>query len=405
MNEATLYQISASTGKGKIWKIRVEDKGTQSEIVIRSGAFNFETLEEGKLITNTAIVSVGKNIGKANETTHYTQAVSEAKAKIELKLREGYDPDPVKASASSSAMLGSGIPKPMLAQKHDPTGIQSSSKTLRQMKLEGKKIIVQPKLDGCRCIVEVKNGRATAYTRKGDVMVIQLDHILNSLVKTVAQSSFDTLIIDGELYCDPETMSFNELNGLIKKQSATTDQLERRKLIKYHIYDVMLAQGYEKRIKIIANFASEHVQVIESKEIIATDSNIQIELERWLELGYEGLMIRQLGMPYENKRSWQLVKVKIFSDEEFELVDVEKDVRGDWVGAFIMKMNTPSKDRDGKPITTFKAGVSGLTQEEGKEIVRNKSQYIGKRATVEYFGLSEYKVPRFPKLKAFRDSM
>ncbi len=409
MNEKVLYQRSASTGKGKVWKIRVDDKGTQSEIVIRSGAFNFETGEEGKLITNTAIVSTGKNIGKANETSHYTQAVSEAESRIKSQLRDGYTDDVEKAKGSSSATLGSGIPKPMLAQKYHPTGAQNSSKTLKQMKIEGKKIIVQPKLDGNRCIVVVRKNGAVAYTRKGDVMPVQLGHILDSLVETLNQSAFEELIVDGELYCDPSVMSFNVLNGLIKKQSATVEQQEQRKNIKFHIYDVMLNVGYEKRVQIIANFASEHVHVVESKEIIATDENIQTELERWLEQGYEGLMIRVLGIGYENKRSWQLVKVKLFEDREFTLIGFEEDKRGGFVAGFIfdlpkellVKLGKPLVDRDGKPIVDFKAGTSGQTVEDRTYMLQHPEEFLGKIGTVEYFGW-DYR-PRFGKFKGLRE--
>ena len=409
MNEVILYQKSASTGKGKVWKIRVDDKGTQSEIVIRSGAFDFETLQEGKLITNTAIVSTGKNIGKANETTHYTQAVSEAQAKVELKIREGYTDDKEKAKGSSSAILGSGIPKPMLAQKYHPTGAQSSSKTLEQMKIKGKKIIVQPKLDGNRCMIKVMNGMATMYTRKGDVMPVQLDHIqadvLDKFHTSGLSGEYAELIIDGELYCDPTVMSFNELNGLIKKQSASDEQIERRKLIKYHIYDVMVDEGYEKRVKIVKKFASENVQVVESKEIIATDENIQVELEHWLALGYEGLMIRVLGKGYENKRSWQLVKVKIFEDAEFKLVDFEEDVRGGFVGTFVLELPAPVTDRDGKIVTTFRAGASGQSVEDRAYMLQHPAEFLGKQATVEFFGRSEYGIPRFGKFRGVRDDI
>jgi len=406
MNEVVLYQISASTGKGKIWKIRVEDKGTQSEIIIRSGAVDINTQTEGKLITNTAIVSTGKNIGKINETTHYTQAVNEAQAKIELKRREGYTDD--LSQITSSAVLGSGIPKPMLANKYHPTGAQNSSKTLKQMKIEGKRIIVQPKLDGNRCIVHIKDGKAVAYTRKGDVMPVQLKHILDSLIETLAQSSMTELIVDGELYCDPAVMSFNILNGLIKKQSASAEQQELRKQIKFHIYDVMLNVGYEKRVQIIANFASEHVHVVESKEIIATDENIQVELERWIELGYEGLMIRVLGIPYENKRSWQLVKVKLFEDREFTLIGFEEDVRGGFVGTFVfdlpkellIELGKPLVDAQGKPIVDFKAGTSGQTVEDRTYMLQNPDKFLGKVGTVEYFGW-DYR-PRFGKFKGLR---
>ncbi len=412
MNETVLYQISASTGKGMVWKINVKNEGTWSEIVIRSGAFDLATQTEGKLITNTAIVSEGKNLGKSNETTHNEQAHSEAKAKIELKLREGYVDDPSKVT--SSAVLGSGIPKPMLAQKYHPTGAQNSSKTLKQMKLEGKKIIVEPKLDGNRCMIKILNGQASMYTRKGDLMPVQLGHITSEVLDSFQQLNFDEeqyseLIVDGELYCDPTVMSFNVLNGLIKRQKATPEQEKQRELIKFHIYDVMLDVGYEERIKIVEKFASDSVQVIEYKEIVATDANIKVELERWLEQGYEGLMIRVLGIGYDNKRSWQLVKVKLFEDREFKLIGFEEDVRGGFVGTFILdlprklliELGKPLVDRDGKPIVDFKAGTSGQTVEDREYMLKHPAEFLGKMATVEYFGW-DYR-PRFGKFKGVRN--
>jgi ATP-dependent DNA ligase len=408
--ETILYQKSASTGKGKIWIIGVDDKGTQSEIVIQSGQVDLDTLVRGKLVKNTAIVSVGKNIGKSNETTHYTQAVSEAQSKVDAQLRAGYVTDPQEAKKSSSSTLGSGVKQPMLAQKYHPTGAQKSSKTLKQMKIEGKKIIVQPKLDGNRCTIVVRHGdgniMAQMYTRKGDLMPVQLNHIITDISVAAAYHGLkDELVLDGELYCDPTEMSFNELNGLIKKQSASAEQIERRKLIKFHLYDVMIDEGYEKRLKVIEKFNVGNVEVVESKEIIATDENIQKELERWLGLGYEGLMIRVLGKGYENKRSWQLVKVKIFEDAEFKLVGFEEDVRGGFVGTFVLELPTPVTDRDGKLVTEFRAGASGQSVEDRTYMLKHPEEFIGKMATIEFFGRSEYGIPRFGKFKGIREDI
>jgi len=170
--------------------------------------------------------------------------------------------------------------------------------------------------------------------------------------------------------------------------------MEKRKLIKYHLYDVMLPVGYEERSKFIQQFASKNIVIVPSKKIVATDENIQKELEKFLAEGHEGLMIRQLGMAYENKRSWQLVKCKVFEDSEFKLVGFEEDSRGGFVGSFILQND------DG---TIFHAGASGQSEEERAEMWNNQSKYIGKMATVEYFGRSEYNVPRFPKYKSVRD--
>ena len=49
-------------------------------------------------------------------------------------------------------------------------------------------------------------------------------------------------------------------------------------------------------------------------DVIMENSDIGIRkyMESYLQLGYEGLMIRRLDMPYENKRSWSLCKYNFF---------------------------------------------------------------------------------------------
>src|SRR5690606_18263014 len=186
------------------------------------------------------------------------------------------------------------------------------------------------------------------------------------------------------------------------KNNPDTEALEK---VKLHLYDAMLPVPYPERYKYIASYAknADNVVLIPSYEVEASEEIIKEKLEQFLAEGHEGLMIRKTDVPYENKRSWQLLKVKEFQDEEFTVVDILEDARGGIVGAFVIQLNTPTTDRDGKVITTFNAGIKNLTQKEGLEILNNKDKYIGKKATIEYFSKSEYGIPRFPKLKAFRD--
>ncbi len=218
-------------------------------------------------------------------------------------------------------------------------------------------------------------------------MPVQLDHIINDLVKF----GKDNVILDGELFSDE--ISFNTLNGLIKRVKASPEEIESRRKIKYHLYDIMIDEGYENRCLKIKKYSSENILIVPSYPIIASDENIKYYLEVFLAAGNEGLMIRQLGMKYDNKRSWQLLKCKIFEDAEFKLIGFEEDKRGGFVGAFVMT--------DGKNI--FNAGASGQSVEERIEMWNNQKKYLGKMATVCYFGLSEYGIPRFPKFKGTRD--
>ena len=375
----TLYHKD-TVGKIRVWTITVTSNGDFSDTVIETGLLN------GAKVKNTTTIGEGKNFGKTNETNHETQALAEAQSKITAQLKKGYV-EKIE-DVRESSILGSGIPAPMLANKHHPIGMQKGSKTLAEIKILNKQIIVQPKLDGNRCLIKVKNGSAVMYTRSGDIMPVQLEHILSDVLKTYVKRQ--DFILDGELYSDK--FSFNKLNGLIKRVTVSDEDIQERKNIKYHLYDVMSEEGYEKRDVFLQRFASKNIIIVPSHKIIATDVLIKSYLELFLSLGYEGLMIRQLYMPYEHKRTWQLCKVKVFEDEEFKLVGFEEDKRGGFVGAFTMQIGD----------STFNAGASGQSEEERAYIWTHQDEFLGKMATVCFFGRSEYGVPRFPKFKGVR---
>lgn len=375
----TLYQKD-STDRIRSWQIEVVKYSDYSEIIINTG------LLDGAKVKTVTQITEGKNIGKSNETDHYSQAILEANSKVDSQLKKGYVKD--FNNIQNKDLLGSGIPAPMLAHKHHPTGEQKSSKTLAQMGILGKKIFCQPKLDGNRCLIKVENGVAVMYTRSGDIMPVQLKNILDDVLK--GRTQVESFILDGELFSNK--FSFNKLNGLIKRQTASKEDVEERKNIKYHLYDVMTDEGYEERYKFIQNFASDNIEVIPNFGVIATDENIKKYLEMFLAEGHEGLMLRQINMPYDHKRSWQLVKVKVFEDEEFELIGFEEDKRGNFVGSFVVTDGTH----------TFNAGASGQGEEERTYMWNHQDEFIGKMATVCFFGRSEYGVPRFPKMKGLK---
>ena len=74
MNTKTLPTLYGHTTAAaiKVWNCRIEDHGTESHIIITHG------LENGKQQETTRRVKEGKNIGRANATTPWTQAVAEA---------------------------------------------------------------------------------------------------------------------------------------------------------------------------------------------------------------------------------------------------------------------------------------------------------------------------------------
>lgn len=382
----TLYNLD-SKGKLRKWEIFVEDHGDCAQIVMVTG------LDGGKMIENVSTVEGGKNAGKANETSYLSQAESEANSKYIKQLKQGYVSDKTKVK---QAVTGSGVPKPMLAQKYDPTGKQDSSKTLDQMKIRGKKVGLQTKFDGLRGLAHVTPDVVEFWSRKGEKFQ-PIPHLERQLRKAYDRVGlYDDIWLDGELFT--QKYSFNKLSGLLKKETKNLEELIMLEDVYYCLYDVMLSYGYEHRSEYIKQFSTQDVRVVPTFIVDAEETVIEEHLERFLDEGHEGLMMRALDVPYENKRTWQLTKRKVFEDSEFTIVDFEISAAG-FLGAVVCKMDTEAFDRDGKPITVVKGGVKKLSQEEQLEMLRNKDKYIGKTATLCYFGRSEYKVPRFPKFK------
>lgn len=393
MEKLTLYQKN-SGGKVKVWSISVEDYNEVAHIVVEHGQLG------GKIQETTTVISEGKNIGKSNETTTYTQAVADAQSEYNKKIKKGYVSDI--NNIPESHILGSGIPSPMLAQKFDPTLKIKGSKNLDKMKMKGETVGGQYKLDGTRCFIDIKIGEeieVQLYSRSGD-KYYNFPHIVDAVIRKVEIFHLDhpeveELWLDGELYT--HDTNFNELSGLIRAEKRSEEDLIKEKEIKFYIYDTVSPVCYSQRFNIIKEFVDD-VDIILTPTFFINDVTHEILTEKLKEaeaLNYEGLMIRRLGIGYEHKRTWQLTKYKSWVDEDYEIIGFKKSITGDTLGSIQFK------DENGN---TFYAVYNG-TDKEQKDIWDNQEKYLGQFGTVKYQNLTEDNekgVPRFGKCIKFR---
>jgi DNA ligase-1 len=128
------------------------------------------------------------------------------------------------------------------------------------------------------------------------------------------------------------------------------------------------------------------IELVDTK-IAENLSDVENYLKRFLEDGYEGLMVRSLDRPYEHKRSDQLLKMKKFEESEFLITGVEEG-RGKLQGHGIFVCVT-------NEFIEFRVKMSGPTAKL-KEYWENKKEYIGHNLTVQYQGRTSDGVPRFP---------
>ena len=122
--------------------------------------------------------------------------------------------------------------KPMLAYKVDSKPVDWT-----------KKVYMQPKLDGVRCIIQLNEiGEVHAYSRTGKPW-LNIEHILENLKPFF--DTYEDAILDGELYNHDLRDDFEKIISLVRKQKPTIDdRVESKKLVQFHSCILVLLSSY-----------------------------------------------------------------------------------------------------------------------------------------------------------------
>lgn len=318
----------------------------------------------------------GKNIGKKNETSPAAQALSELNSEVK-KLRDKKGYVEVGETPTNKVIL------PMLAKHY--LDLQDD------VDFSTRNVFVQPKLDGHRAIFDGKS-----FTTRGGQL--HVEHIQNL--------AFDTrgLILDGELMIHPEAPVCEGLSKVerfnLSASAVKKDHPELTPWIRYFVYDVVDAvQPFVERYGFYMDLFNE-TQPDKMIPVPATgvlhDEHVRLHLVKWLEQGFEGIMVRHTEDGYLVKhRSSQLLKLKPFDTVEFEILDVIPAGKGKAASV-------------GKFVCITKAGVKFPAVAKGSLEVREsylaeREYLIGKEVTVEFEGYSKDGAPRFPRAKGIRE--
>jgi ATP-dependent DNA ligase len=363
----------ASTGKKKQWSIRVFERSGTGVIETSHGYVN------GKIQVNEKVISEGKNIGKKNETTPLAQAVNQARAFWQKKRDDGYAPEGDDAESVDSGRakeVFEDAPSPMLAHDYNKRGKSISFPCY-----------VQRKYDGTRC-VGVSGAGLFSRNRK---RYPNLGHILEELGKLPVGT-----VLDGELYSDE--LTFQEIVGLVKRETLKAGDDVKQLKIKYHVYDIINDEPYEDRYAslqmMFKRYRFQHIVPVKTEMCKSEEDMKQLHADYVAE-GYEGIMLRNRMAKYKiGTRSTDLQKYKEFFDAEYEVVGY-KEGEGLEEGCVLWICKTT----EGKVFSCRPRG----SREERQLMFRNGGKYVGKNLTVRYQEMTDDNMPRFPVGIAFRD--
>ena len=332
---------------------------------------------KGAIQESAKVACDPKNVGRANETTAEQQAELGARALHRKKLKKDYTLDPGAVEGQKSAFIEGGV-LPMLAHRYD----QHESKIVFPC-------YAQPKLDGVRCIATVDAaGKCTLWSRTRKP-IVSMPHIVKAIEDTGAKS----ITLDGELYNHEYHDRFEEIISLIRPEYAKPGH----EVVQYHAYDIVAPRDFYMRNAELQAWQYEHfiytgydgpLRLVETEYVRTKEAALHY-FGLYVEQGYEGTIMRNKLGPYENKRSYNLQKVKSMLDSEFEIVAV-KEGKGKLEGHGIFTCVTKAFG------TQFDCKMKGPT-EKLKAYFEHPERYIGKKLTVQYQALTgTNKVPRFP---------
>ena len=376
-----LYQRD-TRGKIREWVIKVEPQPDKTALIVsEAGIIGMKYTKSSRHIKK------GKNIGKSNETTAVQQAISEAQSMWQKRVDSGMLQDKDAAETHEPVF-------PMLAHRFADHG----DKRVRYP------AYVQTKLDGVRCIACVDNGRVRLISRKNKEFNF-LEHIREDILALGLRDGF---YLDGELFT--KELSFEEIVGLCRKDKRITET-ERKKMlkIKYHVYDCIDMHNkqlsFEERHHLLTGTVYRHkLNVVLVETRLAKDFN---QVNEYYDIfyngqGYEGAMVRNAkDSPYGiNKRSYDLLKMKEFEDSEFEIIGF-KEATGNDAGTIVWlckDSKSNGHEFDVRPKATRE--VRGELFQAAKN---DFSQFKGKQLTVQYQGLTNGDIPRFPVGIGIRD--
>ena len=281
-----------------------------------------------------------------------------------------------------------------------------------EKKVKGKKLL-EPKLDGVRCItvVDYESRTVTQYTRNGKVLE-NFTHITDALEGYMDEIG-RSYVLDGEVVSD----SFQDLMKQVHRKSNVKAQ--DAKLALFDIIPLVewkrgeSIQGQRRRSNMLKTFENIFgdtgcIEIVPQTEVDLDTMVGEVEFKdynkKMVEGGYEGIMIKDIDSVYQCKRSTAWLKMKPFIEVSLEVKDVEEGTgRNEGkLGAFVCEGTD-----DGKKINVnVGSGFSDANRDEfwtGRANI--PGQVVEVRAdaiTQNQDGTYSLRFPRFLRFRGFK---
>lgn len=245
------------------------------------------------------------------------------------------------------------------------------------------------------------------YSRQGKEF-LTVDHLKVELEKLYQKNGKSWW--DGEVYI--EGADFEDVQGLVTSfTTGTKEELDFHAFIAGTVED-FFAQKTDSIVIVTDDLVKGTDKIVEAEQWLITEDQIEEELEKAFELGYEGIMLRDPNHLYDFKRSDALLKLKDndtdASEEEYADCLVTKISTNDLPVIVDGKITYETllnkiyvQQEDG---IICKVG-SGFDLEFRKYYTENPEELVGKVIEAMFQGYGKKGRMRFPRLKRVREDI
>ncbi len=276
--------------------------------------------------------------------------------------------------------------------------------------------LVQPKLDGLRCVMYLDESKKKVIMYSRNLKEISGFNDLRDEVFDVLKSFYDdsadeSLYLDGEIY--KHGLHLQDISGIVRRMKSKP---EEKKKLKYHVFDCFypsqLDTPYKDRLMILKNFFAklqDPKYITQVPTYIARNWDEEEKLSRsFLKKKYEGSVVKNSKGKYRadpsKSASWlrgpDVIKHKPRKSDEFEVVDFTSGTKGTNTDAIVWILQTDEGE-------TFHA-TPNIKLTERKKLFRQAKKdfnklFKGRLMTVEYDDKSKKGIPLRAKAITFRD--
>lgn len=275
---------------------------------------------------------------------------------------------------------------------------QAASKNLKVLDFSKNKYIVEPKLDGVRCIAFIENGTVTLYSRNGK-QINNFKAIELELIEVYG--AYANIAVDGELLCDKS--NFRALMQTLYSNEPKDDIV---KCTTFNSFDILKLSDFRSQCcttklsqrKQALRSGKNFIKVVSTYEINSYDEMEKLYLQ-FVDEGYEGIMIKSLHSNYKFKRTDDWLKLKP-SDEYTIIITDFKEGTGKYRGMLGSFCGYYVEDES----ITVDCG-SGLSDEERKEYWDRRNELLGTKFDVASDCILETGSLRFPVFVRLREDL